>query len=357
MTDLRLLKKQVQALREANNLLRQSVPPEKRKYLSEPPAVTEDPPTFRDRFRKILPKIAKILAVIVVLGGIAALIGIEIAILLPKQQEKEPEKEELVFSVSTGRDVCFGADIAKAGDTLFYRDSKKGYLYSVGPDGKRKASDAVEIFGLSLSETGLYYIKENGETLRRYDVNTKKKTDYLSVSVNKALITENGIYALAAADSSLRLYEKDGMSYQTLSKEPVIGFEQIGNELWFLTKSGKLFLYGENEPKAENVTCIGRIEGILFCAKDGYLYKIIDSDFSLTEIRGSVFAGEKNRIITSDPENPHFLYLWENGESRLISGDFSKGITVADQDVFFGAVDGRTYRIRLGENSERSLIG
>ncbi len=359
----RLLEQQVEALRLENSTLRQAVAPEKQKYLPSKPEQTPKPLTLKEKLKKALPRPGKLLAVAVVLGGIAILIAVELALLLPKDKDSDKLQENLPQTIPfettvSGLNSYFGGSAAEYGDRLYFVASTDGLLFYKDVNGEVTQVERTAAKNLFAAGDRIYYINENSSALFSTTVPDGKPQTVGRVICTQTVITENGIYGMAAEQGELRKYALDGLQYEVIFGKKAKTFDVVDGVIYILSED-KLYAADEegNAPLLlqENVYLSGLIGETLTYSNGEELFTFNGEDFIQTAIAARDFNGNKNFLVCQDPNKPTFLYLYQGEESKILAADYNGGLTITENYVIYDSVDGFRYIISI-KDGQRSIL-
>ncbi|MDF2686596.1 MAG: serine/threonine protein kinase, partial [Clostridia bacterium] len=237
-----IIKKQIQLLREENNMLRQAVPPDNQKYL---PPITEKPPkkeTMKDFIKFDFKKHAQIFGILGLVVIIAVVFVIEVIILNQKtavkedlEQEQEEEETETPEPISENTDEIYNTMgnsssniindgiIAEQNDWLYYSNSSDNYfLYKMKKNGninEKKRINAEPCFQINVIGDTVYYL--NNETRAFYSIKTDGSNSQRinMLSCLNIQTTDKFIYYTAFSDGSLHKMNIDGSEDINLTNE------------------------------------------------------------------------------------------------------------------------------------------
>ena len=362
MKSKKLLEQQVTALRYANGILRQTVPPEKQKFLPPITPETPAPPTVKDKFMKILPKIAIVLAVFVVIGAIAALIAVEIAVLSSKEKE-EHFVEDLPEAIPYGENVSglnayFGGCAAEYGDRIYVLASIQNRLYYLDGAGNTKKVSRSEVSNLFAVDKYIYYVNGSTNVVEKANVHDGKIFTVGMAICTSALITDGKIYAIALEDGSLREYDSEGKTYTTLFSEKTKTVDVCGNTVYILTEENELYSLINSEAilLAENVHLSGLIGETLYFSDGKSLYRLTEGKAEDTGYTARDFNGNGDMLLLQNPERETELILQTAEASIILAADYYGGLTVTENYILYTSVDGYRYLICPDNGLERTLL-
>lgn len=360
----RLLEQQVEALRLENSTLRQAVAPEKQKYLPPKPEQTPKPLTLKEKLKKALPRPGKLLAVAVVLGGIAILIAVELALLLPKDKDSDKLQENLPQTIPfettvSGLNSYFGGSAAEYGDRLYYTSPLDGKLYYKDVNSEVKQVERAATNNLFAAGNKIYYINDSSSTLFGIDIPDGKAQAVGRVICTQSIITENNIYGIAAEQGELRKYTLDGLQYEVVFGENKVKTFDVADGTIYILSEDKLYVTDEegNAPLLlqENVYLSGLIGETLTYSNGEELFTFNGEDFTQTAIAARDFNGNKNFLVCQDPNKPTFLYLHQGEESKILAADYNGRLTVTESHAIYDSVDGFRYIISI-KDGQRSIL-
>ncbi len=358
----KLLERQAEALRLENSTLRQAVVPEKQKLLPPKPEQTPKPLTLREKIQRAFPRPGKILAIAVVLGAIAILIAVELALFLPKDDEPDRLQENLPQTISVGTTVSglnsyFGGYATEYGDRLYYA-STDGQIYYKDVNGQVKQTARVEAKNLIAAGDKVYYINNNSSALWGISIPDGKPQAIGRVICTQAIITESNIYGIAAEQGELRKYTLDGLKYDVIFGDgKVKAFDVADNGIYILSEDKLYTINAEGEPTLlqEGVYLSGIIGEVPAYSDGKELFIVKETDVFHTGIAARDFNGNADILVCQDPDNPTFLYSYQGIESKLLAADYSDGLTVTEHYVIYNSIDGFRYAITVNDG-HRSIL-
>ncbi len=360
----RLLEQQAEALRLENSTLRQAVAPEKQKLLPTKPEQTPKPLTLKEKMKKALPRPGKLLAVAVVLGGIAILISVELALLLPKDKDSDKLQENLpqsipVESIVSGLNSYFGGSSTEYGDRLYYTSPIDGRLYFKDVNGEVKQIERAATKNLFAANDKIYYINKSTSTLFGMPVSGGKAQAMGRVICTQTIIAEDSIYGIAAEQGELRKYTPDGLQFEVIFGEKEVRTFDVADGTIYILSEDELWVTNEegNTPLLiqEGVYLSGLIGKTLAFSDGEELFILNDTEFTSTHIAARDFNGNEKTLVCQDPNKPTFLYLYQGEDSKILAADYARGLTVTENYVIYDSVDGFRYTISI-KDGQRCLL-
>ncbi len=364
MKTKRLLEQQVEALRLENSTLRQAVAPEKQKLLPPKPEQTPKPLTLKEKLKKALPRPGKLLAVAVVLGGIAILIAVELALLLPRDKDSDKLQENLPQSIPfestvSGLNAYFGGSAAEYGDRLYYTSPIDDRLYFKDVNGQVKQVERSATKNLFAAGDKIYYTNKSSSTLFGMAIPDGKSQAVGRVICTQTIITKNNIYGIAAEQGELRKYTPDGLQFEVIFGEKEVKTFDVANGAVYILAGDKLWVTDEegNDPLLiqEGVYLSGLIGETLTFSDEEELFTFNGEESTPTGIAARDFNGNEKFLVCQDPNKPTFLYLHQDEDSKILAADYEGGLTVTENYVIYDSVDGFRYTISI-KDGQRNLL-